>query len=218
MIRQLIWDVDGTLFDTYPAFATAVSLALGEIDVTVSPDRILSLCKRSLNHCVVILASEFQADADDILAGFQRHYAALPAQEQPPFPGVIEICAYICSIGGSNFIVTHRGGGSLELLLTAHQMVGYFADRLTADDGYPRKPDPSSVEAMISRHHLKREEVLAVGDRGIDVLAGRAAGVRTCLFGAASVEVVPDYSIADYAELHRILITENSQTVAISDQ
>jgi phosphoglycolate phosphatase-like HAD superfamily hydrolase len=156
MIRQLIWDVDGTLFDTYPAFATAVSLALGEIDVTVSPDRILSLCKRSLNHCVVILASEFQADADDILAGFQRHYAALPAQEQPPFPGVIEICAYICSIGGSNFIVTHRGGGSLELLLTAHQMVGYFADRLTADDGYPRKPDPSSFEAMISRHHSCR--------------------------------------------------------------
>jgi phosphoglycolate phosphatase-like HAD superfamily hydrolase len=217
MIRQLIWDVDGTLLDTYPAFATAVALALGEIDVTVSPDRILSLCKRSLNHCVVTLADEFQADADDILAGFQRHYAAIPAQEQPPFPGVIEICGYIRSIGGSNLIVTHRGGRSLEMLLTAHRMGGYFADRLTADDGYPRKPDPSSFEAMISRQHLKREDVLAIGDRDIDVLAGHAAGVRTCLFRTAPVEVAPDYSITDYAELYRLLIAENRQAVAVSD-
>jgi hypothetical protein len=38
------------------------------------------------------------------------------------------------------------------------------------------------------------------------------------LFGAAPVEVAPDYSITDYAELYRLLIAENSQTAAVSDQ
>jgi len=88
-------------------------------------------------------------------------------------------------------------------------MTDHFADRLTSDDGYPRKPDPASFEEMIHRHSLEREAVLAVGDRDIDVLAGRAAGVRTCLFGAVLSEVEADYSIADYAELYRLLVAEN---------
>ena len=84
-------------------------------------------------------------------------------------------------------------------------------DILTRGDGYPRKPDPAIYEAMIERHGFRREETLAIGDRGIDVLAGQAAGVRACLFGSASDQVAADFTIADYAELRRILVAERNQ-------
>jgi phosphoglycolate phosphatase-like HAD superfamily hydrolase len=127
---------------------------------------------------------------------------------------VIEVCAYVRSIGGQNLIVTHRGGESLQRLLEFHHMTDYFTDRLTRDDGFPRKPDPASFEEMIQRHHLERASVLAIGDREIDVLAGRAAGVRTCLFGTRLPEVGADYTIAHFAELHRILVVENDKVAA----
>jgi len=212
MIRFLIWDVDGTLLDTYPAFARAFGSALNELGATAPLDWIAALCRQSLNHCAATLARGFQVDVDRITRRFQAHYADIPAQEQPPFAGVIEVCTYVRATGGNNFIVTHRGSRSLARLLAAHRMTNYFADCLTADDNYPRKPNPASFEAMIGRHHLSREEVLAVGDRDIDILAGRAAGVRTCLFGAASSEVAADYSITDFAELHRVLVAENDGT------
>jgi phosphoglycolate phosphatase-like HAD superfamily hydrolase len=209
MLRDLIWDVDGTIFDTYPAFIRAFEAALQDLDAQAPLDRIAELCRQSLSHCVATLADECRVDAEDVLRGFQAHYAATPARDQPPFPGVIDVCATVRSIGGQNLIVTHRGGESLQRLLEFHHMMDYFTDRLTHDDGFPRKPDPTSFEEMIQRHHLERASVLAIGDRDIDVLAGRAAGVRTCLFGTRLPEVGADYTIAHFAELYRILVVEN---------
>ncbi len=206
MSHFLIWDADGTIFDTYPAFGRAFGAALVELGAAAPTDWLVGLCKQSVSHCVNTLADQFSLDANDVLRGYIKHYTAIPPQEQPPFPGVVELCARVRATGGENFIVTHRGRQSLTQLLAVHQMAGYFADCLTADDGYPRKPNPASFEEMIARHHLEREKVLAIGDRDIDVLAGRAAGVRTCLFGAASSKVGADHSITDFAELDRLLI------------
>lgn len=208
MIRFLIWDVDGTIFDTYPAFARAFDAAIAELGATAPVDWITDLCKRSVSHCATTLAEQFNLDAGDVLRGYVNHYTKIPPQEQPPFPGVVEICARVHAMGGQNFIVTHRRRQSLTQLLAVHLMTDYFADCLTADDGFPRKPDPASMNEMIARHHLPREEVLAIGDRDIDVLAGRAAGVRTCLFGAAASEAAADHSITDFAELDRLLAVQ----------
>ena len=214
MLRDLIWDVDGTILDTYPAFIRAFEVALQDLDAQAPRQRIAQLCRQSLSHCVTTLADECRVDADDLLHGFQAHYAAAPSRDQPPFPGVIKVCATVRSIGGQNLIVTHRGGESLQRLLEFHHITDYFADCLTRDDKFPRKPDPASFNEMIQRHHLERASVLAVGDRDIDVLAGRAAGVRTCLFGTRLPEVGADYTIAHFAELYRILVVENGGKAA----
>jgi phosphoglycolate phosphatase-like HAD superfamily hydrolase len=210
MLRYLIWDVDGTLFDTYPAFVKAFGLALDEIGATAPPGWIDDLCRQSLSHCVSTLAREFEVDPDELARRFRTHYAAIPAQDQPPFPGVMDVCSYVRAIEGENYIVTHRGGLSLAELLAAHHVRDYFADCLNGDGDYPRKPDPASFEAIIDRYYLEREETLAIGDRDIDILAGRAAGVRTCWFGPAQPEVAADYAVTDYAQLGRLLRAENS--------
>ncbi len=205
MIRFLIWDVDGTIFDTYPAFARAFGAAINELGAEAPVDWITGLCKQSVSHCTNTLAERFGLDAGDVFRRYVNHYTKTPYQEQPPFPGVAGICARVRATGGENFIVTHRGQESLAQLLAVHQMDGYFADRLTADDSFPRKPNPASMNEMIARHDLPRDEVLAIGDREIDVLAGRAAGVCTCLFGALESEAVADYVINDFVELDRLL-------------
>jgi phosphoglycolate phosphatase-like HAD superfamily hydrolase len=205
-IRHLIWDLDGTLFDSYPALTEAVGAALGELGVTVPLKRIESLAKKSMSHCASTLADDFQMDPEDLMQRFEEHYRSTPVSEQPPFPGVTEVCGFICSIGGTNVIVTHRMRKSATRLLRAHRMLSYFADILAGDEGYPRKPDPAMFEVVIRRQSLEREETLAIGDRDIDVLAGRAAGVRTCLYRAGSSEVKSDYRITDYAELRQIII------------
>jgi phosphoglycolate phosphatase-like HAD superfamily hydrolase len=209
VIRYLIWDVDGTLFDTYPALARAVGAALRDLGAHASSDWIESLARKSLSYCMSTLAGKFKVKLEELERGFERHYTHIPLREQAPFPGVVGICEYVCSIGGMNVIVTHRGRESTMGLLAAHDMTPYFEDSVTGADGYPRKPNPAAFEAMIGQHGLRREETLAVGDREIDILAGQAAGVRTCLFGAQLEEVTADYRIVDYADLHRLLLAEN---------
>ena len=188
MFRNIIWDVDGTLFDTYPAIARAFQVALNDLGKEAPLDWIEHLAKISLSQCVTTLASQCQLNEEDIGQAFEGHYDHIPPEEQPPFPGVITVCEYICSLGGINVIVTHRGHEGTNELLAANKMTHYFAGCLARDDGYPKKPHPAAFEAMLKTHNLRREETMAVGDRDIDVLAGRAIGIFTCRFGLRLIE------------------------------
>jgi phosphoglycolate phosphatase-like HAD superfamily hydrolase len=73
------------------------------------------------------------------------------------------------------------------------------------DDGYPKKPHPAAFEAILKTHELPREETLTVGDRDIDILAGRASGLFTCLFGNETEGVTADLTIRSFEELYRYL-------------
>ncbi|MGC9358742.1 MAG: HAD hydrolase-like protein [Anaerolineae bacterium] len=206
MIRYVIWDAGGTLFNTYPAKTLAFQRALADMNAMADASYILSLTRQSTAHAIHALAKEFDLDLPVFEARYRQHYRAIPASEQPPFPGVKEICAYICSVG-ENFIVTHRGAESLHQLLRAHDMGYYFVDSLTKESPFPRKPAPGALEAVVKAHGLDPRITLAVGDRPIDIFAARAAGLRTCLYGDADVPA--EIKIKDYADLLRILRAEN---------
>jgi phosphoglycolate phosphatase-like HAD superfamily hydrolase len=204
-IRDLIWDVDGTLFDTYPAIARAFRAALREFGQDAALGRIVALARESLGHCTTTLAQEYGLDQASFEAAVARHYEGTGPDDQPPFPGVMEVCERICRAGGQNVIVTHRGPRGTAELLAASGLSGLFAGCITRADEYPRKPDPAAFNAVINRHGLRRETTMTIGDREIDVQAGKAAGVVTCFFGDASAGVDADLAITEFAELARLL-------------
>lgn len=209
MLRMLLWDVDGTLFDTNPAFARAFSLVLAAEGIAVPPAEIEALTRQSLSYCAETLAETYELEAESLLGRFSVTYREIPYAEQPPFAGVQVLCEYVREIGGDNFIVTHRGRESLKGLLEHFEMGDLFRDQMTGDDGLPRKPAPTSFLTMMARHDLIRAEVVAIGDRAIDVAAGRAAGVRTCYFGNEPAGTEADYPVQDYGELLEVLRVEN---------
>ena len=210
MFRNIIWDVDGTLFDAYSAITKSFQAALNDLGNEASLDWIEALAKISLDHCVATLANDYQLNEERISQTFRKHYNHVRPEEQPPFPGVITVCEYIYSIGGKNFIITHRGHESTSDLLVANHMTHYFADCITRDDGYPKKPDPAAFESIIRTHKLEREETMTIGDRNIDILAGQAARIFTCFFGPKANGVIADMTINSFDELYGYLTMKSS--------
>jgi phosphoglycolate phosphatase-like HAD superfamily hydrolase len=204
-IRNIIWDVDGTLFDTYPAISRAFRAALHEFGEDASLERITALARDSLGHCTTTLVEEYRLDEARFEAAVDRHYESTKPEDQPPFPGAKEVCEHICQVGGQNVIVTHRGPQGTAELLSASGLSGLFSGCITRADAYPRKPDPASFNAIIERHGLTRAATMSIGDRDIDVLAGKAAGIVTCFFGQATAGVDADLAITDFGELADLL-------------
>jgi HAD superfamily hydrolase (TIGR01509 family) len=200
-IRHIIWDVDGTLFDTYPAISAAFLSALADFGAAAPLPEIESLARVEVLRCAEELAGRFDLATDDLMRAFGKHYVALSPAAEPPFPGVRAVCERIVAGDGVNAIVTHRNAGSLAGLLAAHDMGSLFVEIIARDDGYPRKPNPAAFIAVLQHQHLDPRETLSVGDRAIDIQAGRAAGTLTCLFGDQGLEVPADLTIGDYAEL-----------------
>jgi phosphoglycolate phosphatase-like HAD superfamily hydrolase len=211
MIRNIIWDVDGTIFDTYPAFTTAFERAMTKLGADVPSDWILAAAKISLSHCASALANRCQLEEAEIAHEFIVFYDQASPAEQPPFPGVLEICQHICALGGKNVIVTHRESEGLVELLAVHNLTSYFSGWITRDDGYPKKPDPSAFVAALNLHQLPPAETLAVGDRDIDTFAARSAGLFTCQFDPQNPATPADLSISSFGDLYRYL-KENQQS------
>lgn len=213
MIQYIIWDAGGTLFDTYPAKSRAIQEALAALGGQAAYEDVLRLTRITTHHALETLAQRHDVDLEALRSEYEERYRAVPSEAQPPFPGVREICQYICTLG-ENFVVTHRAASSLNRLLRAHELDMYFADSLTKESPFPRKPDPASTEAILAVHRLDRSRTLAIGDRKIDVLAAKRAGIRVGFYGKeADPDVPADLFISDYHRLLRQLKAENGAAV-----
>jgi phosphoglycolate phosphatase-like HAD superfamily hydrolase len=204
--RYLIWDFDGTLFDTYPALIKALERGLADFNLVVPREDIAALLSQTLDICIHTLITTHGLDLDAFEERVSFHHRQTALDDQPLFPGVVRVCERFVAAGGMNTIFTHRAHQSLRRFLDHHGITPLFADTLSVDAGYPRKPDPAGFITLIERHHMPRAEVLVIGDRDLDIQAGQEAGVQTCMFqGVPSPGVCPDYRITTYPELEAIL-------------
>ena len=208
--RYLLWDFDGTLFDTYPPLADSIERALADFDAPEPRDSINALLSQALDGTLTTLAEKHALDRDDLNHRMYHYWEQVSIDVYVPFPGVIDLCRRFVGAGGQNYIYTHRGLDTLMVMLNHHAVTDLFAGIMTRDNGYPRKPDPTGFNALIEKYDLRRADLLTIGDRDLDILAGQAAGIKTCLFNAlpgpgVGHNVEPDYVIDSFDELGPIV-------------
>ena len=203
MVRNLIWETDGVLFDTRPAVTYAISQTLNELGCAIALNVVDDLARQSLDVCVETLAARFHLDPDLLRQRSAEHYRQIPPERQLPFPGAREVCAWIVGRGGINLIATTRKAESTRALLAAHDLTALFADIFSVEQGYPCKPNPAMLLAALEKHALNPAETLLICHHEGDIQAGQAAGVANCLLdkGAAEVSSLPSLRVKDYKAL-----------------
>lgn len=205
MLKAILWDFDGTICDTYPAIASAVNTALASFGQSASLERIIELASISLDGCIRTLASDYSLSYQELDAVFARTYQDVQPRDQPPFPDVTMLLRQLADRGICHFIVTHRRRASLTVLLATHELSDYFTHCITADDGFAKKPAPDALVYLLSTYGIAPEHALVIGDRDVDILAGQAAGISTCLFRGNFADIVPTRVLWEYHELADLL-------------
>ncbi|MFB5191876.1 D-glycero-alpha-D-manno-heptose-1,7-bisphosphate 7-phosphatase [Alicyclobacillus fastidiosus] len=77
-----------------------------------------------------------------------------------------------------------------------------------------RKPKPGMIELLVQRHDLDVLRSYMVGDRDVDMLAGRAAGCKTVFVGDGSLpeRVKPDVHVRDIAAAAEWILRDAGRT------
>lgn len=196
--RHWFWDFDGTLFDTYPRVVRAFQKGLRARGIGVSDEELLSLAKISLS----VAARHFEGGrlADQLMASYAEHAEDEGPEGLRPYPGAGDVLREIVRMGGSNYLYTHRDRTSIEGL-ELRGLWPLFTDAVTAEHGFPHKPQPDALRYLMEKHGLDPAVCVMVGDRAIDLDAGRAAGMDAILFdpdgfypGAAAAAVYKDFA------------------------
>ena len=193
--RHFFWDFDGTLYDTYGRITRASVLALEDAGAAASFDAVYPVVKRSLDTCYRVYALPLGIDKDSFLEKYHAHSEAEGPESIRPYPGVRETLEGVIAAGGKNYLYTHRGGSAARWL-DYDGLSSLFADRVTRLDGFPLKPAPDALNHLISKHGLDKHTCVMIGDRDIDLDAGKNAGIACALFD-------PDGFYDDYPTPYR---------------
>lgn len=206
MFTDIIWDFDGTLFDTYPSMTNAFKKALKDYGIKETEENILKYMKISLSDAVNHYTNVYSLD-NRFIEKFKQYEKSTSAEFVIPFPYAKEICEEIKNSGRRSFILTHRGNSTLKYLKN-YDMEHYFEEIVTKHHGFKRKPDPEGYLYLLNNHNIDKLNALIVGDRDIEILAGKAAGIKVCLYNTNNISYKeePDYIINSLSELRNIIL------------
>ena len=112
---------------------------------------------------------------DTAYAEFIALATKLLAEESEMIEGTIEFLTFIAKKGGKSYIYSHSG----DVVLKNVKRWGiehFFTDYMLGDKIYPRKPAPDALLALVERHSLDLSHSVMIGDRDVDVLAGKKCG------------------------------------------
>ncbi|MFX0139296.1 MAG: HAD-IA family hydrolase [Candidatus Hodarchaeota archaeon] len=205
--KYIIWDFDGTLFDSYPHIASViVEIMKNNYNTGLNLKEVQEWCELSLAFCFNKITSEFKISLSEFELLFKNKYEESTESQESPFPRAEEILKYIQENGGKNYIITHRRKKTLSKLLCYYGMEEYFDAKITTEDGFPNKPDPTSFLYIINQNKMTLEKVLAIGDRDIDIQAARSINVKSCYFNPrGKTHGLADYNIKNLIDLKKIL-------------
>lgn len=208
LISDIIWDFDGTLFDTYPGTVYSFKRALKDNGIDETDENILNYIKVSVS-CAIRHFKDLYGLGDDFIDKFNFYKNNIDPEIVKPFPYAKEVCRKFLACGGRNYILTHRGNSTLKFL-EYHGMLHCFTEIITKPYGFKRKPDPEGFLYLIEKYKINKSTALVIGDRECEILGAKTSGIRVCLYNTNNIEFTeaPDFYI-DSLEMLDDIINEN---------
>jgi phosphoglycolate phosphatase-like HAD superfamily hydrolase len=212
VFTTVLCDLDGTLIDSRRDIAAAFQYALRQVSSNIpQAARITQHIGKPLEQMLHALGYTLPPDSlSTFLTAYRGHYAAHGVTHTISFPGVMTT---LQTLSTTTFgVVTTKEQGQAESVLQRLQLAHFFRHIQGWRPGLRLKPAPDTVLAALEALRCTPEQTLMVGDTPADVLAGKAAGLKTCAvtYGYSTIEALqqcePHYFIASFEELLTLVL------------
>ena len=207
--RAVIFDMDGTLADTFPLVVAAWNAAMsGHAGRTFSAEEVIA---RFGVPDPAMIRREVPAEmGDQCVEIYHQHYEQQHADLARAFDGIADMLAAIKGRGLPTGVMTGKGKRSAVITLAALGWENMFDVVVTGEDVERQKPDPQGLFIVCGKLGVTPRDCVFVGDSPADIGAGKNAGMRTIVAGWHPVyleqlrAMAPDYwaeTPGDVAEL-----------------
>ena len=182
-----IWDLDGTLLDSYEAILSGIEETYAQFSIPFDKEKVRTfILKYSVQDLLVQVAEERGLDVDK-LNQVRAQSLAEKSARVILMPGGREVLAWANQQGIQQFVYTHKGDNTLTILRDLGLDV-YFTEILTSQSGFARKPSPEAATYLISKYHLKPDRTFYIGDRTLDIEFAQNSGIQSINFLGTPVD------------------------------
>lgn len=185
--RAFIWDLDGTLLDSYDAILAGLEETYAyyqfPFDRASIKDYIL---KYSVQDLLVVVAEEYQLDVTDLNHRRAESLAEKNAQVVL-MEGARDVLSWAKDVGIQQFVYTHKGENALVILRDLG-LESFFTEILTSQSGFARKPNPEAAIYLMKKYGLEPENTYYIGDRSLDIDFARNSQIQSINFLTSDYE------------------------------
>jgi phosphoglycolate phosphatase len=207
----IVFDLDGTLADSAADISLALRRAFEDVDIRVARPIEALVDGSPLEELFAVAAPHADAATfDRFVARYRAHYQATGHTQTRLYPGVIETLEALRFLSPRPrlAIATSKRAEAARGLALSMGIASYF-DLIDGSGGSTmrHKPAPDLLLAVARALGVDPARALMVGDTARDVLAGRAAGMRTAavLYGLGLRDTLaaaaPDHMLEDIEDV-----------------
>ena len=219
MYKYILFDFDGTVFDTVEGITKSAQYALAKRGITAELDSLRCFAGPPLVDIFMEKFGFSQEEAKAATADFGERYQPIGLYECRVFPGIKELLRALIDAGLHIGIATSKPQNLAEKLLEREGMLELF-EVISGSGG--RNNNDSKAEVLtraINALGADKKETVLVGDTKYDVAGAKACGVD-CIgvrYGyAAEGELASagaDYIVDDLKQLKSLLLDGEEESM-----
>ena len=181
-VKQLvIFDLDGTLINTIADLAASTNFALSKNGFPTHETQAYNFfVGNGINKLFERALPEGEKTEENILRirkDFVSYYDKHNMDKSAPYPGIPELLVALQEEGVALAVASNKYQKATEELITHYFPGIQFALVLGQRESILPKPDPQIVHEILAATGIDKEDVLYVGDSGVDMQTVKNSGV-----------------------------------------
>ena len=184
MKKLIIFDLDGTLLNTIADLAQSTNHALQALGYPTHPESAYNfMVGNGINKLFERALPEGEKSEENVLRvrkEFVPYYDVHNADKSCPYPGIPELLEQLQEKGMILAVASNKYQSATVKLISHYFPHIRFTAVFGQREGVNVKPDPTVVHDILDITRISREDVLYVGDSGVDMQTAANAGVTAC--------------------------------------
>ena len=200
-----IWDLDGTLLDSYEAILSGIEETFRQFSIPYHKEKVREfILKYSVQDLLVRVAEDRNLDVE-VLNQVRAQSLAEKNVQVVLMPGARDVLTWAAEHGIQQFVYTHKGDNAFTILKDLG-LQSYFTEILTSQSGFARKPSPEAATYLLDKYQLNPEKTYYIGDRTLDVEFAQNSKIQSINFLKSTYE--SNHRIQALADISRIFKAE----------
>ena len=177
MIKNIIFDLDGTITDSYEGIVNAVKFSLEKINFKYDETKLISFIGPPLKDSYMELGFS-ETESKERIEDFRDYYFEKGMKEMRLYDGIEDTIKNLHDAGYKIYLATSKVESSAKKILSDNGLLKYFSYVAGATMDQSRVEKEDVIAYLLNKTGIKAEESIMIGDRHHDIEGAKMNNIK----------------------------------------